>query len=97
MRRVKAVRTTESPGRSDRSDPKGAERRMRPCPRGLEDTCPIPRELCIEAYQRVGRWDCGELLDAFEWFVFEDEAVYENRSEGPGRNEADKGNCPEEG
>ena len=56
---------------SDRSA--GTQRAMRLCPRGLEDTCPIPRELCVEEYQRAGRWNCSKLLDEFEWFVFEEE------------------------
>lgn len=48
----------------------------RPCPRGLEDDCPIPRELCWEAYAQAGTWQCERLLDDFEWFVFgeDDEA-----------------------
>ena len=60
--------------RADQSDPSaGTQQAMRLCPRGLEDTCPIPRELCVEEYQREGRWNCGKLLDEFEWFVFEEE------------------------
>jgi len=46
----------------------GKERR--PCPRGLEDNCPIPRELCYEEFARSGRWNCEKLLREFEWFVF---------------------------
>ena len=68
--------------RSDQSDPSvGTKWKMRPCPRGLEDTCPIPRELCVEEYQRVGRWNCEKLLDEFEWFVFEAEEEQEDRSD----------------
>lgn len=49
---------------------RGARKKRRPCPRGLEDDCPISRELCWEAYEQVGTWQCERLLDDFEWFVF---------------------------
>jgi len=53
---------------------KGVPMERRPCPRGLEDECPIPRELCWEAYEQAGTWQCERLLEDFEWFVFgEDE------------------------
>ena len=42
----------------------------RPCPRGLYDGCPIPRELCSEDHARTGQWHCLEFLREFEWFVF---------------------------
>ena len=45
-------------------------KKRRPCPRELEDDCPIPRELCLEAYKQSGTWQCERLLDDFEWFVF---------------------------
>ena len=67
---------------SDQTDPSiRSQRAMRPCPRGLENTCPIPRELCVEECRRVGRWNCGKLLDEFEWFVFEEEEDQEDRSD----------------
>ncbi|RKY64638.1 MAG: hypothetical protein DRQ08_07285 [Candidatus Latescibacterota bacterium] len=47
--------------------------KFRPCPRGLEDSCPIPRELCLEEYERTGQWQCEKLLAEFEWFVFGEE------------------------
>ncbi|HID11109.1 MAG TPA: hypothetical protein EYP17_07390 [Candidatus Latescibacteria bacterium] len=47
--------------------------KFRLCPRGLEDSCPIPRELCLEAYHRTGQWQCEKLLAEFEWFVFEED------------------------
>lgn len=46
---------------------------MRPCPRGLEHTCPIPREFCVEERNRTGSWNCEKLLDEFEWFLFGNE------------------------
>ena len=42
----------------------------RPCPRGLYDGCPIPRELCTEDFERSGAWHCLELLSEFEAMVF---------------------------
>ena len=33
-------------------------KKRRPCPRGLYDGCPIPRELCSEDYARTGEWHC---------------------------------------
>lgn len=81
-RRTEIVQRTECPVLSDQSDlSAGSKRKMRPCPRDLEDTCPIPRELCVEEYRRVGRWNCEKLLDEFEWFVFEDEEEHGHRSE----------------
>lgn len=45
-------------------------KKRRPCPRGLYDGCPIPRELCREDYEKTGQWHCLKLLKEFEWFVF---------------------------
>ena len=45
-------------------------KKRRPCPRGLHDGCPIPRELCSEDYERTGQWHCQKFLREFEWFVF---------------------------
>lgn len=45
-------------------------KKRRPCPRGLYDGCPIPRELCTEDFQRSGEWHCLKFLKEFEWFVF---------------------------
>ena len=45
-------------------------KKRRPCPRGLYDGCPIPRELCSEDYARTGEWHCLKFLREFEWFVF---------------------------
>ena len=42
----------------------------RPCPRGLYDGCPIPRELCKEDFERTGVWHCLTFLGDFERFVF---------------------------
>ena len=47
-----------------------AKRKRRPCPRGLYDGCPIPRELCSEAYGRTGEWRCIDFLRDFERFLF---------------------------
>jgi len=81
-RQTEILRGTKRPMLSDQSDPSvGTKRKMRPCPRGLEDTCPIPRELCVEEHERGGGWNCEKLLDAFEWFVFENEEDQENRSD----------------
>ncbi len=56
-------------------------KKRRPCPRGLYDGCPIPRELCTEDFERTGVWHCLTFLRDFERFVFgveeEDEAVEE--------------------
>lgn len=77
---TETVRRTKSLSADQSNLNIGTKRKMRPCPRGVEDTCPIPRELCVEEYQRAGRWNCEKLLDEFEWFVFEDEEE-EDRSE----------------
>ncbi|MFH1006799.1 MAG: hypothetical protein V1800_04755 [Candidatus Latescibacterota bacterium] len=69
--------TTQSAGRSrpktDTHDPgnpgPGGKRTMRPCPRGLEDACSVPRDLCLEEHSRTGSWDCEKLLDELEWFL----------------------------
>ena len=45
-------------------------RKRRPCPRGLYNGCPIPRELCTEDHERTGAWHCLKFLQEFEWFVF---------------------------
>jgi hypothetical protein len=45
-------------------------KKRRPCPRGLYDGCPIPRELCSEDFDRTGHWHCIQFLKEFEWFVF---------------------------
>ena len=45
-------------------------KKRRPCPRGLYDGCPIPRELCSEDFERTGQWHCLKFLKEFEWFVF---------------------------
>ena len=50
------------------------KRKRRPCPRGLYNGCPIPRELCTGGHARTGRWPCLDLLAELEWFVFEGEA-----------------------
>ena len=53
-------------------------KKRRPCPRGLHDGCPIPRELCSEDYECTGQWHCLKFLREFEWFVFgtgEDDAA----------------------
>lgn len=42
----------------------------RPCPRGLYDGCPIPRELCTEDHEKTGQWHCLKFLREFERFVF---------------------------
>lgn len=42
----------------------------RPCPRGLFDGCPIPRELCTEDHEATGRWHCTEFLKDLEFFIF---------------------------
>lgn len=49
-------------------------KKKRPCPRGLYNGCPIPRELCTEDYERTGSWHCLQFLKDLEWFVFEDDA-----------------------
>jgi len=46
----------------------------RPCPRGLYDGCPIPRELCADDLVQAGEWRCLERLEDFEGFVFPAEA-----------------------
>ncbi len=45
-------------------------KKRRPCPRGLYDGCPIPRELCTEDFERSGAWHCLKLLSEFEAMVF---------------------------
>ncbi|MCZ6632913.1 MAG: hypothetical protein O7G87_05865 [bacterium] len=45
-------------------------KKPRPCPRGLYDGCPIPRELCSKDYERTKKWHCMKFLKEFEWFVF---------------------------
>lgn len=45
----------------------------RPCPRGLYDGCPIPRELCTEDHEKTGQWHCMKFLKDLEFFVFESE------------------------
>jgi hypothetical protein len=42
----------------------------RPCPRGLYDGCPIPRELCTEDHEKTGQWHCLKFLKDLEFFVF---------------------------
>jgi len=42
----------------------------RPCPRGLFDGCPIPRELCTEDFERSGTWHGLSFLHELVWFVF---------------------------
>ena len=49
-------------------------KKRRPCPRGLYDGCPIPRELCGEDFEATGRWHCMKFLADFEWCVFGSEA-----------------------
>lgn len=57
----------------------------RPCPRGLYDGCPIPRELCTEDFERTGAWHCLKFLREFEHFVFGAEAgVADGAHEGEG-------------
>ncbi len=55
--------------------------KRRPCPRGLYNGCPIPRELCGEDYRRTGQWHCVKFLKEFEWFVF-------GTGDGPAETEA---------
>lgn len=50
-----------------------AKKKRRPCPRGLYDGCPIPREVCSEDYRRTGEWHCLKFLKEFEWFLFPSE------------------------
>ena len=45
-------------------------RKRRPCPRGLYDDCPIPRELCTEDFEKTGSWHCLDLLGEFEAMIF---------------------------
>ena len=42
----------------------------RPCPRGLFNGCPIPRELCTEDYERTGEWHCMKFLNDLDFFLF---------------------------
>ena len=42
----------------------------RPCPRGLYDGCPIPRELCTEDHEKTGKWHCLAFLNELEFFLF---------------------------
>ena len=42
----------------------------RPCPRGLYDGCPIPRELCFEDHEKSGQWHCLKFLKDLEFFLF---------------------------
>ena len=65
-----------------------AKRKRRPCPRGLYDGCPIPRELCTGDYERTGVWHCLEFLRDFEWFLFETEGVEEQAGGGEGEIES---------
>ncbi len=48
-------------------------KKKRPCPRGLYNGCPIPRELCSEDFERTGIWHCLKFLKDLEWFVFADD------------------------
>jgi len=60
-------------------------KKRRPCPRGLYDGCPIPRELCSEDFERTGAWHCLKFLKEFEWFVFgsdEDDAQEADMAQG---------------
>ena len=45
-------------------------KKRRPCPRGLYDGCPIPRELCSEDHEKTGEWHCLKFLKDLEFFVF---------------------------
>jgi hypothetical protein len=49
------------------------KRKRRPCPRGLYDGCPIPRELCSSDHARTGNWHCLDLLKDFEQFLSTDD------------------------
>lgn len=66
--------TPASPGSGDHgSNPgpnHGSGRKGRPCPRGLYDGCPIPRELCTEDFARTGSWHCLDLIKDFESYIF---------------------------
>lgn len=42
----------------------------RPCPRGLYDGCPIPREMCTSDYEKTGKWHCIKFLKDLEFFLF---------------------------
>ena len=59
---------------------RGTQKRRRACPRGLEDDCPIPRELCWEAYEQSGMWQCERLLEELEWFLGEKDEEEESGS-----------------
>ena len=55
-------------------------KKKRPCPRGLFDGCPIPRELCRDDFENTGSWHCLQFLRDLEGFIF-GEDVDEKRSE----------------
>jgi hypothetical protein len=42
----------------------------RPCPRGLYNGCPIPRELCTEDHEATGKWNCLKFLNDLDFFLF---------------------------
>jgi hypothetical protein len=42
----------------------------RPCPRGLYNGCPIPRELCTEDHEATGKWHCLKFLNDLDFFLF---------------------------
>lgn len=48
-------------------------KQRRPCPRGLYEGCPIPRELCTEDHVQTGVWHCLRFLKDLEGFLFETE------------------------
>ena len=54
----------------------------RPCPRGLYDGCPIPRELCTEDHEKTGQWHCLKFLKDLEFFVFGNEDDEEEETIG---------------
>lgn len=58
-------------------------KQRRPCPRGLFDGCPIPRELCTEYHEKTGTWHCLKFLKDLEMFLFgSDEPEPEPMAEG---------------
>ena len=61
-----------------------AKAKRRPCPRGLYDGCPIPRERCTHDHEKTGEWHCLDFLEDFERFVFggDDEGDEAGSSDG---------------
>ena len=55
----------------------------RPCPRGLFDGCPIPRELCTEDYEKTGEWHCLKFLNDLDFFIFGSAEVEQSEEPEP--------------